>query len=105
MAFMAVNVVGSITPAHSVAAFANPLVYAQDYPTKPIHIIVPLPPGGSNDVLARLLGQKMSEGFGQPVIVENKPGAAGNIATDYPPSRRPTGPRWRLKAQTGCPSR
>ncbi|MCY1259855.1 hypothetical protein D9M68_89420 [compost metagenome] len=56
---------------------------AQPYPTKPIHIVVPLPPGGSNDVLARILAQKMSESFGQPVIVENKPGAAGNIATDF----------------------
>ena len=64
------------------AAFASPL-WAQDYPTKPIHIVVPLPPGGSNDVLARILGQKMSEAFGQPVIVDNKPGAAGNIATDF----------------------
>lgn len=66
------------------AAFlcAAPAV-AQDFPVKPIRIVVPLPPGGSNDVLARLLGQKMSESFGQPVIVENKPGAAGNIATDY----------------------
>lgn len=67
----------------SVAAFAAPLAHAQDYPNKPIRIIVPLPPGGSNDVLARLLGSKMSETFGQPVIVENRPGAAGNIATDY----------------------
>jgi len=65
------------------AVFASPLGWAQDYPTKPIHIVVPLPPGGSNDVLARLLGQKMSESFGQPVIVDNKPGAAGNIATDF----------------------
>ena len=62
---------------------ASPLGWAQDYPTKPIHIVVPLPPGGSNDVLARILGQKMSEAFGQPVIVDNKPGAAGNIATDF----------------------
>lgn len=65
------------------AAFASPPGWAQDYPTKPIHIVVPLPPGGSNDVLARILGQKMSEAFGQPVIVDNKPGAAGNIATDF----------------------
>ena len=56
---------------------------AQDFPTKPIHIVVPLPPGGSNDVLARILGQKMTESLGQPVIVENKPGAAGNIATEF----------------------
>lgn len=62
---------------------ASPLGWAQDYPTRPIHIVVPLPPGGSNDVLARILGQKMSESFGQPVIVDNKPGAAGNIATDF----------------------
>ena len=66
-----------------VSAVASPFAAAQNYPTKPIHIIVPLPPGGSNDVLARILGQKMSESFGQPVIVENKPGAAGNIATDF----------------------
>lgn len=57
--------------------------HAQEFPLKPIRIVVPLPPGGSNDVLARILAQKMSESFGQPVIVENKPGAAGNIATDY----------------------
>ena len=75
----------------AVALLASPLVYAQDYPVKPIHIIVPLPPGGSNDVLARLLGQKMSEAFGQPVIVENKPGAAGNIATDYVAKSAPDG--------------
>ena len=64
---------------------------AQDYPVKPIRIIVPLPPGGSNDVLARTLGQKMSEAFGQPVVVENKPGAAGNIATDYVAKSAPDG--------------
>ena len=75
----------------AAALLASPLVLAQDYPAKPIHIIVPLPPGGSNDVLARVLGQKMSEAFGQPVIVENKPGAAGNIATDYVAKSAPDG--------------
>ena len=67
----------------TAAVLLSPLSHAQDYPSKPIRIVVPLPPGGSNDVLARLLGQKMSESFGQPVIVENKPGAAGNIATEF----------------------
>ena len=74
-----------------VAITASPFATAQDYPTKPIHIIVPLPPGGSNDVLARILGQKMSEAFGQPVIVDNKPGAAGNIATDFVAKSPPDG--------------
>jgi tripartite-type tricarboxylate transporter receptor subunit TctC len=62
---------------------ASPALRAQDFPTKPIRIVVPLPPGGSNDVLARVLGQKMSESFGQSVVVENRPGAAGNIATEF----------------------
>lgn len=73
------------------AVFASPLGLAQDYPVKPIRIVVPLPPGGSNDVLARLLGQKMSESFGQPVIVENKPGAAGNIASEFMARAEPDG--------------
>ena len=81
----AVAVLGALT------TLASPAVQAQEYPVKPIHIIVPLPPGGSNDVLARVLGQKMSEAFGQPVVVENKPGAAGNIATDYVTKSAPDG--------------
>ena len=74
----------------AVAAFPK-LASAQAFPNKPIQIIVPLPPGGSNDVLARLLGQKMSEAFGQPVVVENRPGAAGNIATNYLAKSDPDG--------------
>ena len=49
------------------------------YPSKPIKIIVPFPAGGTSDVLARLLGQKMTEAWGQSVVVENKAGANGNI--------------------------
>jgi len=48
---------------------------AQNYPTKPIHLIVPYPAGGGTDFFARLVGQKMSELVGQPIVIENKPGA------------------------------
>jgi tripartite-type tricarboxylate transporter receptor subunit TctC len=72
-------------------ALSTQVALAQDFPNKPIKIVVPLPPGGSNDVLARLIGQKMSESFGQPVIVENRPGAAGNIATEFMTKSAPDG--------------
>jgi len=51
--------------------------------TKQVHIIVPYGPGGTSDILARLIGPKLSEAIGQPVIVENKPSASGNIGADY----------------------
>ena len=54
---------------------------AQPYPSKPIRLLIPFTPGGSQDVIGRLLAQKVSESIGQPVVVENKPGAGGLIAT------------------------
>ena len=57
----------------------SPLALAQNYPTKPVRMIVPWAPGGTTDILGRVIAQKMSEKWSQPVLVENRGGAAGNI--------------------------
>src|SRR6516165_9889443 len=55
---------------------------AQAYPTRPVRLIAPFAPGGATDLVARLMGQWLSERFGQQFIVENRPGAGGNIGTE-----------------------
>ena len=64
---------------------------AQTYPSKPIHLIVPFPPGGSVDVVARAISPKLGEALGQPLIVENRSGASGNIGTEAAAKAVPDG--------------
>jgi len=56
---------------------------AQDYPTKPVTLVVPFPPGGTTDLVARALGESLAKGLGQPVLVESKPGGGTTIGADY----------------------
>ncbi len=66
-------------------------VHAQKFPTKPIRIIVAYTPAGTTDILARAVGQKMTEAWGQTVIVDNRPGANGNIGTEISANATPDG--------------
>src|SRR6185436_3129982 len=64
---------------------------AADYPTRPIRFLVGYPPGGATDILARLIGQRLSEKLGQQFVVENKPGAGNNIGTEAAIKAEPDG--------------
>jgi tripartite-type tricarboxylate transporter receptor subunit TctC len=77
MSRMLMRVAGGIA-----ALAAATVVSAQSYPTKPLKMIVPFPPAGSTDISARAVAARLGERLGQPVVIENKPGAGGNIGTD-----------------------
>ena len=68
-----------------------PAVQAQDYPTKPIKIVVPYPAGGSADLLPRIFAEKLNARWGQPLLIENRPGAGGNIGAEFVYRAEPDG--------------
>ncbi|HZT63969.1 MAG TPA: tripartite tricarboxylate transporter substrate binding protein [Burkholderiales bacterium] len=74
----------------ALATLVSAQAWAQ-YPTRPIKLIVPIPPGGAPDISARVVGQRLSELVGQPVVVENRPGSNGNIAMDFVAKSPPDG--------------
>src|SRR5512134_2571734 len=83
-------------PFHAVLAAALLAVFAgaagaQTYPNKPIRIVVPYAAGGTSDILARQIGPKLTDAWGQPVVVENKPGANGNVGADFVAKSAPDG--------------
>ncbi len=71
--------------------FAFGSVAAQDYPTRAVTVIVPQAPGGTNDIVARVLAEELSKSLGQPFVVENRPGAGGNIGTQLAARAKPDG--------------
>src|SRR3954451_15394442 len=64
---------------------------AQSYPNRAVRIVVPFPPGGTSDILARTIGARLSDSFGQPVGIDNRPGAGGNIAAEHVAKSTPDG--------------
>jgi tripartite-type tricarboxylate transporter receptor subunit TctC len=81
----------SLLAASPLAASPLSKALAADYPTHPVKWVVGYPPGGATDILARLIGQRLSEKFGQQFVIENKPGAGNNIATESVVNAEPDG--------------
>jgi tripartite-type tricarboxylate transporter receptor subunit TctC len=74
-----------------IALFFPLVVFSQNYPSKPVRIIIPFAPGGASDFVGRIMQPKLQELLGQPIVVENKPGAAGSIGMDFVAKSAPDG--------------
>jgi tripartite-type tricarboxylate transporter receptor subunit TctC len=77
--------------AASATLTSSTVSWAQSFPSRPITLVVPFPPGGGNDIMARLVGERMSKTLGQQVVVENRPGAGGNIGSRQAARSAPDG--------------
>ena len=75
----------------AAVAFCAASAFAQGYPSRPVHVIVPFPPGGGADALARIMGPYLTKIWGQPVVVENRAGASGHIGADFVANAAPDG--------------
>ncbi len=82
---------GGVALCAACAALASAIAGAQTYPRSPIHLIVPYTPGGATDLIGRQLGSEMSKRLGQPVVIDNRPGAAGTIGMKMLTAARPDG--------------
>ena len=88
---MSINRRQLLASSAAALAVAGLPAHAQTFPNKPLKIIVPYPPGGSSDIIARAISQPLSDSLGQPVIVENRPGANGNLGADLVAKSAPDG--------------
>jgi len=84
----------------ALLAFSAGEAPAQQWPSRPIRFTVPLPPGGANDLLARVFAERLQPVLGQPVVVENKPGAGGNVGTEFVGKQAPDGYSLLLSSNT-----
>ena len=90
------NRLAAIVCGAALAVVLSPGARAEGFPEKPAHFIVGFTPGGPSDIIARALGQKLSESWSQAVVIENRPGAGGNIAAEVVARSAPDGTTWLL---------
>lgn len=90
------RVLRSLLALAATSLLTGPLLAADAWPSKPIRLVVPYPPGGSSDIIARSIGQIISKELKQTVIIENKPGANGNLGAEFVAHAQPDGYTWLL---------